>query len=858
MDTLILTANSRLSIYLKRQYDQKMQQNKRQTWTVPQIMPLNNWIEAQWLTTYPTQRLLTTQQQQQLWIKISTNLCEQHNLHTNSTATLMMQAWQMLSLWNISLTEFKIDTAETQLLGKAIALFEAECQTKQWICSCQLPISLLEKWPLWTTNLPKKIDLIGFDSLPATQQHIIDKLSSQCEIIQTENAVKISALKRFECIDEEDELNCLAQWAKQQWLANPNNSIGCIIPNLETIRAATEQAFYTQFQDEIIGEETQAFFNLSAGKKLTEFALIDTALTLIKLAAGGIDINTYSHLMQSPYLCLQEDDIDIGALTDSLLRDMNDIQLPLTAVFHAFNKAQAIYPDSTWVKRYHVWHTELKSLKESASAAYWAKTFIHLLEIMQWPGNRGLSSTEYQVLQRWRLLLKEFSQLDLVIPSMTLKKAIQLISSMAASTVFQPEGSTAPIQILGVLESAQLTFDAVWIMGLDSEQWPPNVTGNPFIPHRIQSQYQLPHCNANHEYQYCHRTLTRLLKSATSVIVSSASQSGDKQLAPSEMITHITAEALPKQSQQRVKPTTPIEQIIDNQSVAMTTNSTLKGGTEIIKLQAACPFKANALLRLKAKPLNVPNITIEATEKGNIIHHALHQIWHNVKSQVQLKEMTEQQIDDLISQSCKKAIKEPQKPVHSTLHHYLLQTEQKRANTLIKQWLDFEKNRPDFTVEQCETVHELIINNNTIRCRIDRIDQCNDGRYLIDYKTGVTHINQWFGARMLEPQLPTYCSFIAEIDGICFAQIRSDALVLKGIMTHTSNDQYSELLPIDKIKHPDNIADWATQKQYWKVTVEKLLFDFCTGEAAVDPVHPESTCQYCHLKPFCRVEHANE
>ena len=53
-----------------------------------------------------------------------------------------------------------------------------------------------------------------------------------------------------------------------------------------------------------------------------------------------------------------------------------------------------------------------------------------------------------------------------------------------ADTLFQPESPDAPIQILGVLESAGLRFDCLWVSGLTDEAWPLDAQAQPLHPDR--------------------------------------------------------------------------------------------------------------------------------------------------------------------------------------------------------------------------------------------------------------------------------------------------------------------------------------------------------------------------------------
>ena len=49
---------------------------------------------------------------------------------------------------------------------------------------------------------------------------------------------------------------------------------------------------------------------------------------------------------------------------------------------------------------------------------------------------------------------------------------------------------------LGVLESAGLEFDALWVSGLTDETWPLAAQPNPFIPPALQRKAEIPEASA--------------------------------------------------------------------------------------------------------------------------------------------------------------------------------------------------------------------------------------------------------------------------------------------------------------------------------------------------------------------------
>ncbi len=83
--------------------------------------------------------------------------------------------------------------------------------------------------------------------------------------------------------------------------------------------------------------------------------------------------------------------------------------------------------------------------------------------------------------------------------------------------------------------------------------------------------------------------------------------------------------------------------------------------------------------------------------------------------------------------------------------------ERERMRNLLRKWLQVERQREPFEVEQLDEGKQSVRHANLeFSLRIDRIDRLADGsRVLIDYKTGMVAVD-WRGERPDNPQLPLY------------------------------------------------------------------------------------------------------
>lgn len=731
--TLILTPNRRLALYLQT------------TWSEVNILPLTNWLETIWSGSI----LLNPHQEYLLWREIITTFAkEKPLLNLTKTIEQAQQAYTLLRQWRIDLTNplFTIseDTATFQAWTNE---FTAKCQNNNWIAVNDI----IDKINLDNITLPKQITLVGFDQITSQLQYLLDNIKTKCQIEFRDPNNKISKQQRLSAPDQEQELISMALWAKQ----HANATIGCVIPNLATIRSKVENIF-----NKIIG----ANFDISIGQKLKDFPIIAAALKTLKS--------------------------------------------PACSASTPFNKGGYAPED-------------------------WVQYFTELLQEGNWPGIYDLNHKEQQVMVRWDKLLEEFASLNLVVNKLDYKQALQHLNTLADNIVFQPQlQQPAQIKILGTLEAAGINFDQLWIMGLTSQNWPPAPQPNPFIPIQLQRELNMPHASSERELQFCRLLTDRFARSATNIIYSYPLQEQDQLLSVSPLIQHVTEITLADLNLPKFTPYNKknirSKPITAKHAPKVTAEELILGGSKIWQLQAACPFRAFAECRLHAKEKTEPKFGLDVRERGLLVHEMLEKTWHLIGGHKQLCAYKDPELKNIVKKIVDKILKPLDKPLQ------IKNVEQPRLEKLLYDWLTLEKTRTPFTVIAQEQSQQINLGNNKkISIRIDRIDQQEDDSLLIiDYKTGKTSTNDWFGDRPNDPQLPLYCVTSNQpIQGLMYAQIKTGSLKFN---------------PVGATLAVAHITKWRT-------VLNKLSQDFCNGNATVDPKNGDQTCRICKLHGLCRV-----
>jgi len=864
--TTLLTPNSRLSAVLIQQYSAWQQLQKKLCWPSLDCLPQNSFIARLW-NAYVIQQpnaqplLLTPEQEQIAWEDILRHSPEnEYLLQLSSAAELAKSAWHTLKLWRVHAENPHLKTTEdAQIFQTWAAAFEKKCAQSLWLDSSSMIELLITQIEKNSLAIPKKIILLGFTEISPLHQALLERCQHQgCEVIYNTITKKQRDIARIALNDADSEMRTMARWAKAILEEQPEARIGCVVPRLEDVREQVIQHFSAVFCEEntFTLNHTTLPFNISAGKNLASYPVIHAAIHLLKLSTATIPAEVLSSILHSPFIGDAEYEMLNRARYETLLRRDNITSMSLQQLLenkltiknHCPRLAERM---RTVLDSFHLRH-------EKKFASGWTHYFIEQLNAWGWPGERSVDSHEYQAIQAWLKVMAEYTTLDGILTQISYQQALYYLIYLTAQKVFQVESPAAPIQILGMLEAAEIPFDYLWVMGLDDSAWPQSPNPNPFIPQRLQKKLKMPHANAERELQYGIQLTQQLQSCADVIIFSHALKSDDAELRPSPIISDVKAITLNDLRLADFNPIThsifasqKIEFLNDETAPAIGCDEVVRGGTSIFKLQAACPFKAFAELRLHARKVEPPALGLRAMDKGEILHRAMEMLWGVLKDQTYLLQMPQDTLDKLVEDCVDQAIHHIAESTANNRRY--LGLESQRLQRLIHQWLDREKARPPFKVIKIEEERKLTIANLAITLRVDRIDELDSGRQIIiDYKTGKTHPNKdWFGDRPNEPQLPLYCTTDSlKTCGILFAQINSEEMKWKGI---SGIDLGIPAVKTVTEERNTDASSWQNQIENWQTILEKLATDFAQGKANIDPKEDPQTCEHCHLKPICRI-----
>ena len=350
-------------------------------------------------------------------------------------------------------------------------------------------------------QLPAHIAFAGFDQTAPQEQCLREILIKQGVNVITYATAQadLAHTQHMSLQDQEAEYRAAVAWAKQHLTANPNIKLAIVVPQLNEIRNQLadllDDVFYPASVRPGLFDEVRNF-NFSLGTPLTQQPIIQAAINLLRMLSHyPIHQADISAMLLSPFWSSSQQEADARAMLDAKVRE----KLPMQFSIDSFIKfAQKQLENGLTIPRLladlQVAKTLISTKKATPSA--WAQALSHLLDALRWPGERNITSLEYQAINTWQKALLQFAQLEVLNKTIGLQEAVSLMQQICTNLVFQAETEQAPaIQILGVMEALSSPVDAMWVMHMNDHIWPPPARPNALLPAFIQRAARVPNAD---------------------------------------------------------------------------------------------------------------------------------------------------------------------------------------------------------------------------------------------------------------------------------------------------------------------------------------------------------------------------
>ena len=858
----VLTVNSRLSRHLQNQYEQWQLAQGRSHWPTPPIVPWNGWVQRQWQELafvdpdLPT--LLGEESALALWEQvIESSRWGDALLNTQATARAALQAWRLLRQWQLQPAVLAHEEgADSVAFYDWAETFQKRCRKEHWLDEASLSHQIATALANGQLTINGEFLWVGFDDLsPQHQALMAAQQQAGATVAQLDLPLKTAQPRTLACADTTAEIRAIAAWLRQLLDSGEGGPIGVVVPALAAQRHNIERIFDEALLPGAVLDLSHTHakpYDISLGYGLATLPLVHAALNLLTLVRGPMPLQQWGRLLLSPFIGGGEREFLLRAQLEATLRRHGENSLTLKNLIYQAGRHHCPLL-AHLLQRFA---ESQQALPRKQSPAAWARSFDQLLRAAGWPGERSLDSHEYQTEQAWRKLLLRFGALGEVLPELNYADALKQLRQLASATLFQPQSLGRPIQVMGVLEAVGLEFSHCWVMGLHDGVWPPAPQPNPFLPITLQRSLLMPHASAERELNFATQVSKRLFAAAPQVIISYPLHEGDSELRPSPLITELEALSSPDWLTQpppryrdQIFAVRELESYSDWQAPALADDQPVSGGTSLFKDQAACPFRAFARHRLGAESLEEPESGLGAAERGSLVHRVLEAFWQQTQDLQSLNQLDDEALQQRVTEIVTDIIAAEARDCPQIFTERFTQLERNRLIKLTCAWLEVERGRPAFAVAALEAEQRFAIGGVEVTMKADRIDRlASGGEMIIDYKTGKTSVNDWFGERLNEPQLPLYALAQGRAtEAITFASLRPEKCAFQGV---SKDEAVAKGIVQSKI-------DWQVQQGLWRDALTNLAQEFRQGRAVVAPKEGAKSCAYCDLGPLCRINELN-
>lgn len=769
--------------------------------------------------------LLNETQCQHLWRKI----IKSHPEITYSEGLLraIMEAWEHCQQWQINPEnpEFHY-TPQTRTFQHWWQLFNKQLKQMNAINEHQLVPYLLNSGCCLFSQTIIWVCFDDFNPQQVTLQHYLNNNGITQFRYDLESREQSSGLfpQVLAARDNAEEYQQLIAWLQSR-IAQGEQRIGVVIPNLEQESRSLHRTLLQHFDPRL--------FNISLGQPLSEFPLVAHALTWLNLGTTSISPLQASLLLQSPYLGYAKEEFPSRS---QFLQDSSLLQNQSFSVQNLIQDLQNQVPKLAKLL------SRITPYPEQATVQEWIHVFQNRLNSMGYPGDYGLNSENYQCFNRFSGLFDEFRQLNLISDVLEQKEAIESFALLAHNTVFQAQKHNSPVQISGLLEASGCEFDSLWVMGLTDQCLPKKPRLSAFIPPVVQRELQMPHSLPARELSFAKQTLQRFIRGSNETVFSYSKLQGDTPNLPCALIIDFPSYSIVSMPINNLRHLCLVPHT-ESYLIPILPNENISGGTALLSNQAKCPFKAFAEHRLKAKPQLHTSDGLDAKEKGIIIHKVMELLWRELGSQKELLNLSPIVLEQQIEQAIKSALTNAIQQYSDSFPKLVQDVEILRLKRLVMSVLEWEKQRPEFEIAALEESYTLNLAGLDFAVRVDRLDQVQDSKWVIDYKSSLPSSKPWNEERPSEPQLLLYTLLDKEINTLLLMQLKTGKVLCNGL-----SENKLDIKGISSLKKDES---WEDRRDVWHEQLTHLAEEFKMGHCPPQPANT-TFCEQCNFQDLCR------
>ncbi|WP_119328837.1 PD-(D/E)XK nuclease family protein [Cysteiniphilum halobium] len=872
--TIVITANTRLKDHLTTLYLNYARTRKQYVVLRDVCMSFDGFIDA----LYAHAQMLDSSlpnliSDDEARFLLLTYLKEDENVFMPNAhqVKLVFSAWQLLQQWRLRVADIEnqSDNKNIRLFLQWIGRYQNTLTEYNWTDKSRLITELLARSEVLTKTVNyfsyQKIILVGFDTVTPQMKMFLAYCTSELHIaIETWGLMDTTShIEITEYLEDKFEIEKVAKAVFELSQSQPQATIGVIVPDLQAqfnslVNVFDQYFITTQAKQNPLLDNSMREYTISGGESLLHQGIIYQLMLWLKLDKI-VNFDEIKLVLSSSYLKGYD---DYKVQRYQKLQALKS-KVPESIKFGKLVKLKLFTDDCDPILLETI--TNMMSFHQSQKQGckLTAFTFIEKLQqaiaILGYLDQCKLTSIEHQALAQFYKLLNKLIILMRLDVHLTFDQWLIELQNLVSNTLFQTETKYNPhVHILGVLEATEIYFDHLFVIRMNDNNWPSFANMNPYLPLSLQRSKSMPHSSVERELQFAKTITKRLTKQAKNIYFSYALLNDEKIQTCSPLLMNL-AEIHYDHTKSDDKADVPIQFAVfeDNTLQAIIADSCqqVKGGSQVFKNFAECPYRAALIHRLHLDADKTHKPILSALEKGLIIHHVLEQVWRQLRTSDNLINTAKDVLVEVIKQHVKSALNKHVALIN-ILPALIKEVEITRLQEIILQWLDYEKLRQaSFEVVALEKELECTIAGVTLKLRLDRVDRLADNHtVVIDYKTSKSYqISDLLKSPITESQLPLYAIY-EDADAVAVAIINGAKIGLQSI---SSIDDWimagePKAYPIKKVAD-DMPQNYMALKYYWQAQLQKQMSDFVAGESMVTP--SASSCQYCEFAIVCRMSH---
>ncbi len=837
----VIAATHRLARQVRRRHDRTRAATGARAWATADALPLDAWLRRAWesaaLSASPLGhlRLLSDDESRLVWRRVLAG-GGQERLDAGVVLPLVAAGWRLCQAWEISPDSLAgaADSEDARIFAGWVRSYVAELERRSWIDGAGLLQLLGRGIEGGRPDSAVPVGFAGFDPWTPGLARLADRLRAYGIPVNLISPLRRSGVcSTVAARNGSEELACAFAWAASKHEPGSGSPPAIVIPNLERDSARTRRigldilAPGWQLQEPLVRP-----LALAVGRRLADYPVVSSALNLLELLAYDVTFEQASLLLRSCYVAGADEERAGRARAELELRriPLDRVSLPRLLQLlgrHAPGMA-------------HRWQqAEALAGKLSAGRLFpgqWAGHFTAWLTAAGWPGDRGLNSEEFQSAEAWQGLLESFGGTDDVAGMLTPGAALGFLAQQARDRPFEPEGADDAVQVLTLREAEGQDFAALWVCGMTADQWPPQSRPHPLIPLTLQRAAGIPEATPALLESQTRARFERLLASADHVMLSWPAELDEAETLPSPLLAGLepaalsTGKVLLHPDRQQVADSARVEEVATDPPPPLPGDQGIRGGAQVLAIQAVCPARAFVEFRLRGRPLEPPARPLDAPTRGTVVHRLLERLYRIESCRRGLGQLgpgeLREQFEPLMSGVLDEIL-----PAGDPFLDRLRLLETERLWSLVLTLRDLEVDRPGFSVAT-ELARDVSIGPLSLSIRLDRLDRMDAGvELVIDYKTGKFDTAGWKRPRVPESQLPLY-AVSGGCDGVAVIQLRPPAARLLGVG--------DEAVAIPGLKSPpaffrDAGLNWPGTLARWRAQLERLAHEFSAGDFRVNP-----------------------